>query len=612
MNEYLITIDVDWASDEMIDYVIDYLVDNNVKATWFITHDSPSVRKLFSYPDLFEIGIHPNFDENSTQGKSMDDIISNILEISGKDTKCVRTHRRIQSPSVLWSLKKFNMMYDSSVLLFKTPDIVPHKIYFNNGESLERIPYFWEDAEECKNGGNFNFYDSDYHVNGIKIFNFHPVHIFINSCSVDDYNNMRINKNKKGSNDFFKELVEFLKSRKTYKITELFSDDKPDIHPSSYVHPSVVIGKNVKIGPNCSIGYDGFSFKRDDDNVPIKVEHNGTVIIGDNVEIQADVCVVRGIKETIIGDNTKIDNLVHIAHDCKIGKNNLLAAGTVLSGWVTVGDNNFFGVNSSVKNRVVIGNNNLIGMGSVVIGDITDCEIWAGVPAKKLRDNQMFKKSKVIRMNDKEIENSVKKLFQKYYKEHGNNMKSLAWKSKEQNQRRFNVLNEIGIEIGDSILDVGCGFGDFVKTLVESSSYYPCFYFPHKYLGIDIVPEFIDRCKDIFFDTCVEFKSDFKCCTIFDINEEFDWVISAGAFGYKAVTDDYIKKTLKKAFALCRKGIAFNFTSTYVDYRDPLNHYVDPLELFDWARKNLSKYIVIRHDFLDYEFIIYIYKERNF
>ena len=200
-------------------------------------------------------------------------------------------------------------------------------------------------------------------------------------------------------------------------------------------------------------------------------------------------------------------------------------------------------------------------------------------------------------MNDKEIEDSVKKLFQKYYKEHGNSMKSLAWKSEEQNQRRFEILREIGIMSKDTILDVGCGFGDYVK-----------YSFLNLYLGIDIVPEFIEIAMSKYESSFIRFKES----TIFDINEEFDWVISAGAFGYKDVTDDYIKKTLKKAFTLCKKGIAFNFTSTYVNYRDTLNHYVDPLELFDWARKNLSKYIVIRHDYLPHEFIIYIYKERNF
>lgn len=401
MNEYLITIDTDWASEEMINYAIDFLVDNEVKATWFITHDSPSIRRLFSHPKLFEIGIHPNFARGSTQGETPHDIMSNMIEISGTNTKCVRTHKRIQSPGVLKLLKEFDLTYDLSLLLFKTPNITPHKIYFDGGESLERIPYFWEDAEECKQEGNFDFHNHDYHVDGIKIFNFHPTHIFLNSNRMSDYYDfvsnpdMKINRNKKGTNRFFKELVKFLKLRGTCKVSEVSSkDNTTKIHSSSYIHPSTVIGKNVKIGPNCSVGHDGFVFDRDDDNILIKKEPKGRVIIEDNVEIQAGVCISRGAGDTIIGENTKMDNLVHIAHDCKIGKNNSFAAGVILCGFVTIGNNNFFGINSSVKNRVVIGNNNLIGMGSVVLKDIPSDEIWAGVPAKKLRDNQMFRKSK--------------------------------------------------------------------------------------------------------------------------------------------------------------------------------------------------------------------------
>jgi len=166
------------------------------------------------------------------------------------------------------------------------------------------------------------------------------------------------------------------------------------IDKSAYIHPCVIIGKNVKIGPNCSIGYEGFEFLRDKNEVPQFIEHKGGVIIEDNVEIQANVTIARAIDEndnTVIGKDSKLDNLVHIGHKCKIGKGNLLAAGTIFSGSVTTGKNNFFGVNSMVIAGCIIGDYNLIGMGSVVVKNIPDHEIWAGNPARKLRDNLMFK-----------------------------------------------------------------------------------------------------------------------------------------------------------------------------------------------------------------------------
>lgn len=70
LNEYVITIDVDWAPDFIIAEVANYLIEKEVKATWFISHDNPEIRRLSDYPDLFEVGLHPNFNEGSTQGDS--------------------------------------------------------------------------------------------------------------------------------------------------------------------------------------------------------------------------------------------------------------------------------------------------------------------------------------------------------------------------------------------------------------------------------------------------------------------------------------------------------------------------------------------------------------
>jgi hypothetical protein len=66
----LLTLDIDWAPDAAIDFVAEILVSRGVKATWFVTHDSPGVRRLRARPDLFELGIHPNFLPGSSHGRS--------------------------------------------------------------------------------------------------------------------------------------------------------------------------------------------------------------------------------------------------------------------------------------------------------------------------------------------------------------------------------------------------------------------------------------------------------------------------------------------------------------------------------------------------------------
>ena len=79
-HQVLITLDVDWAPDFMINFVKDILIENNVKATWFITHNSDYVKEL-EKTDRFELGIHPNFSNDSTQGNNAEDILSNLKKI---------------------------------------------------------------------------------------------------------------------------------------------------------------------------------------------------------------------------------------------------------------------------------------------------------------------------------------------------------------------------------------------------------------------------------------------------------------------------------------------------------------------------------------------------
>ena len=111
--------------------------------------------------------------------------------------------------------------------------------------------------------------------------------------------------------------------------------------------------------------------------------HIGKVVIEDNVSIHNNVCIDRGsLSNTIIGEGTKIDNFVHIAHSVKIGKHCLIVTHAAIGGSVEIGDNCFIGINVCIKEKVVIGNNVLIGMGSVVTKDIPDNVVAYGSPAR--------------------------------------------------------------------------------------------------------------------------------------------------------------------------------------------------------------------------------------
>jgi len=148
-----------------------------------------------------------------------------------------------------------------------------------------------------------------------------------------------------------------------------------------------IIGKNCLIQSGASIGSDGFAFERHATGELEKFPHSGYVKIGDNVEIYANCSIARGsLSDTVIGDGTKLDALVHIAHNVIVGKNCELTAGTVIGGSTTLGDMCWTGLNSTLKNKIRIGNNVIIASGASVINDVSDGDIVAGVPAKSIKD----------------------------------------------------------------------------------------------------------------------------------------------------------------------------------------------------------------------------------
>lgn len=152
------------------------------------------------------------------------------------------------------------------------------------------------------------------------------------------------------------------------------------------IHKGTTIGKNSRIRANSSIGGDGFGFERLVDGSPLRFTHLGGVEVGENVEIGSNTCIARGtLSNTLIQNNVKIDNLVHIAHNCIIGEGAFIIACAEISGGVTVGKNAWIGPNSSIMQKISIGENALVGLGAVVTKPIADNHVYAGNPAKFIR-----------------------------------------------------------------------------------------------------------------------------------------------------------------------------------------------------------------------------------
>ncbi len=157
------------------------------------------------------------------------------------------------------------------------------------------------------------------------------------------------------------------------------------IGPNTVLKRGTIIKNNVKIGSNCSIGGLGFGYEKNEEGNYEFIPHIGNVLIEDNVEIGNNVCVDRAVLgSTKISKNVKIDNLVHIAHGVKIGENSLIIANAMIAGSTIIGENVWVAPSSSIKQKLIIENNSTIGMGGVVIKDVGESDIVAGVPAKKI------------------------------------------------------------------------------------------------------------------------------------------------------------------------------------------------------------------------------------
>jgi UDP-3-O-[3-hydroxymyristoyl] glucosamine N-acyltransferase len=147
------------------------------------------------------------------------------------------------------------------------------------------------------------------------------------------------------------------------------------------------IGNDCIIHPNATIGADGFGFRPDPERGLVKIPQIGNVIIGNNVEIGANSCVDRGkFSSTVLGDGCKIDNLVQIGHNSKLGKFCIMAGNSGLAGSVTLGNGVIIGGSASIKDHTTIGDGAIVGAGSGVAGDIEAGKTVLGYPAIDARD----------------------------------------------------------------------------------------------------------------------------------------------------------------------------------------------------------------------------------
>ncbi|MBF0312121.1 MAG: UDP-3-O-(3-hydroxymyristoyl) glucosamine N-acyltransferase [Oligoflexia bacterium] len=152
-----------------------------------------------------------------------------------------------------------------------------------------------------------------------------------------------------------------------------------EIEPNATILPDVVIGDNCIIRAGAVLGTVGFEHKRTSKGI-LSVFHDGKVILYENVEVGANSCIDKGFsfRHTIVGEGTKIDDLVYVAHSVHIGSNCLIVANATIMGSVEIKDNVWIGPSSTIAPQVTIENGGYITLGSVVTKNVLENQCVTG------------------------------------------------------------------------------------------------------------------------------------------------------------------------------------------------------------------------------------------
>jgi SAM-dependent methyltransferase len=185
------------------------------------------------------------------------------------------------------------------------------------------------------------------------------------------------------------------------------------------------------------------------------------------------------------------------------------------------------------------------------------------------------------------------------FRVHGDDIRTLASGTEDRRRLRFQILTEVGVTSGVSVIDIGCGFGDYFGYLRDAG-------IAVDYLGVDINPELVEVAQRKYPEA--QF-------IVSDVQQESlpacDFVVSSSAFNLPLAHQDnymFAEDVLRVAYASARAGTAVDFLSTFVDYRSPHGFHYDPSRLLTIAKK-LTKRVALRHDYPLFEFCVYLYPD---
>ena len=234
-KDFFLTMDVDWAPDWMIEPFLNILIKEKINSTIFVTHQSNLLQNI-KKNSLVEIGLHPNLEVNSTQGKNTNEIINNLKKMY-PEAIAIRTHGNIQSTNLSLDFShKYKFLVDSSLFVPYKLNFRPYRFGWDWKNKIINTPYTWEDSYEISQiKPKLSLTNEYFKKSSYLVINFHPVHLYMNAFNYKKYREMKIqfgdvnnwsennikkyiNTKQRGVFNFFKELV-FSKNIKFHKIS---------------------------------------------------------------------------------------------------------------------------------------------------------------------------------------------------------------------------------------------------------------------------------------------------------------------------------------------------------------------------------------------------------
>jgi SAM-dependent methyltransferase len=195
------------------------------------------------------------------------------------------------------------------------------------------------------------------------------------------------------------------------------------------------------------------------------------------------------------------------------------------------------------------------------------------------------------------------KLFKKMLDFFGpDNAEALHWKNQDSQFLRYDIFSTIGDLNNASILDIGAGLGDFYGYLTGKG------YRNFEYLGVDVLEDFVEQATRKFPD------AEFECGDLLTYNpgKKYDYVICCGALNVViGDMEKLVRKAINHLYSMCRKGFGFNLLSKHAYFKDKSLYNYDPIDIIKYCSKH-TPYIQYRHDYLDNDFTIFMYKNQRY